>query len=432
MTADLHLEHLDALTLAYQKVLERHDYAGVLIYSGHPRMQFGDDQTASFSAFGHFLHWAPLPRTEHAWLLIRPGHRPVLHWYAPQDFWYLSPTLPDASWVEHFDIQMQSNPAPPRLPTHERFAILGDVDAAMAQGIGAELNPEPLWLALDELRVRKSRYEIACLREANRMAHAGHLAAHDAFDAEASELDVQLAYLGASRQRESEVPYQNIVGMNCHAGVLHYQLYETQPPRHPHSLLVDAGYRHQGYCADITRTWAGRESIGLFSALIDSVTKLQQELIAALSPGLAYPSLHAAMHQGLGTLLAEHGIVRCSAEAAVAQGITYAFCPHGLGHLLGLQVHDVGGRRDGDGTLLPPPENAPALRLTRTLEPGMVVTMEPGCYIIPMLLAPLRTGEMRQDIDWQSVDALAPHGGIRVEDNVAITADGHDNLTPQS
>lgn len=71
---------------------------------------------------------------------------------------------------------------------------------------------------------------------------------------------MQLAYLAASRQRESEVPYQNIIGLNEHAGVLHYQHYDLSAPKQRYSLLVDAGRRFRGYCADITRTYTGPDS----------------------------------------------------------------------------------------------------------------------------------------------------------------------------
>ncbi|EPC04399.1 hypothetical protein L861_03495 [Litchfieldella anticariensis FP35 = DSM 16096] len=427
--ASLHREHLAALDHAYERVLNEHGYTGVLLYSGHAHEHFGDDQTASFTGYGHFMHWVPLAVIEHSWLLIRPGQRPLLYWHAPQDFWHLPPELPDEPWVKHFTVELTTEPGSPSLPKG-RFAVLGDVDSETAAKLGAELNPEALTVALDELRVRKTPYEVACLREANTCAFAGHLAAREAFDAGEAELDIQLAYLAASRQRESAVPYQNIVGINRHAGVLHYQHYDIQPPQNQCSLLVDAGHRYRGYCADITRTWPGRESSEHFSALIEGVSSLQRRLIESLAPGHSYLTMHERMHRELGELLAGHEIVYCSADAAVAQGITRAFCPHGLGHLLGLQVHDVAGRRRADGTPLPAPANHPALRLTRELEAGMVLTVEPGFYVIPMLLAPLHDNATGRDINWALVEELAPHGGIRIEDNVAITPDGHDNLTP--
>ncbi|MFD2437409.1 Xaa-Pro dipeptidase [Modicisalibacter luteus] len=303
------------------------------------------------------------------------------------------------------------------------------MSAHVAQRLGGEPNPPALVLALDELRVRKTAYEIDCIGEANRLALAGHQAAYTAFVAGAAELDIQLAYLGASRQRESDVPYQNIVGLNIHAGVLHYQHYDLRSPASYKSLLVDAGRSVSGYASDITRTWSGRDADPRFNALIDSLKAMQQRLIEDIRPGVSFVAVHHLMHQYLGQLLAEHGLVRCSADAAVDTGITRAFCPHGLGHLLGLQVHDVGGRVSPDGHPLPAPETDPALRLTRELETGMVVTVEPGLYFIRLLLDPLRETATGRHIEWEQVDALSGHGGIRIEDNILVTAEGHENLT---
>ncbi len=137
------------------------------------------------------------------------------------------------------------------------------------------------------------------------------------------------------------------------------------------------------------------------------------------------------MHRLLGELLVESELVSGSAEAAVEGGITRAFCPHGLGHSLGVQVHDVAGRTTRDGTPLPPPIQHPALRLTRELEAGMVVTIEPGLYIIPMLLEPLEADPTGRHVNCALVERLAPHGGIRLEDNVAVTTDTARNLTAE-
>lgn len=427
--ASLQARHLTSLQSAYDERLSRLGFDGVLLYSGHPRCHFGDDQQASFAAYGHFMHWTGQADLAQSWLLIRPGQRPGLKVHAPDDFWHLPARLPDESWVDAFDIEMSRDDAPPRLPAG-RFAVLGDVSAALCEALGAERNPAALVAALDEGRVRKSDYEIACLGEANRQAMSGHRAAREVFLAGGAELDIQLAYLGASRQRETALPYASIVGLNAHGGVLHYQHYDSDAPVRRRSLLLDGGHRQRGYCADITRTWAGPDADPAFAPLIEGVSALQRRLIDALAPGVDYVALHQRMHRALGELLAGQGLVHCSPEAAVAQGITRAFCPHGLGHSLGLQVHDVAGRVDAAGRPLPPPAADPALRLTRELETGMVITMEPGLYVIPVLLAPLKEGAAGRDIDWSLVERLADHGGIRIEDNLVITASGHDNLTP--
>jgi Xaa-Pro dipeptidase len=115
----------------------------------------------------------------------------------------------------------------------------------------------------------------------------------------------------------------------------------------------------------------------------------------------------------------------------VASGVTSTFLPHGIGHLLGLQVHDIGGFMAGeDGGTIAKPEGHPYLRLTRVLQPGMVVTIEPGLYFIPMLLDKLRATPASASVDWSLVRHLSAFGGVRIEDDVACRADGApENLT---
>ncbi|MCA1770359.1 MAG: M24 family metallopeptidase, partial [Halomonas sp.] len=260
--------HLDALLQAYYEALAVHKFDGVVLFSGRPARHFGDDQFASFAAYGHFVHWTGQAQLAHSWLLVRPGEPPTLYLHAPADVWHLPARLPEEPWVERFRVEARETYEPPTLP-HGRFAVLGDVSNGVAQAMSAEANPPGLVAALNELRVCKSAYEVSCLRDANHRAMAGHLSAREAFDAGGAELDIQLAYLGGVRQRESELPYPNIVGLNAHAGVLHYQHYDTAAPEKRRSLLLDAGVRYRGYCADITRTWSGRDSAAEFAPLIE-------------------------------------------------------------------------------------------------------------------------------------------------------------------
>lgn len=426
---NLQLEHITHLQKAYADILARHGLDSLAIYSGHAIPHFADDHSPTFQTYGHFMHWVGLADIQHSWLVIQPGKRPQLYLYAPADFWHLPTHLPEEPWVAEFDVQRSSHPIMPTLSG--RAAVIGDIQRLtpeIQQAMTAERPSSALVKALDELRMYKTPYEIACLREANRLAIAGHQAAQAAFIGASAELDIQLAYLAASRQRESNVPYQNIIGLNDHAGVLHYQHYDIQTPKQRHSLLVDAGRRFRGYCADITRTHAGPDSSGVFQDLITAMHGLKDELIQRVSPGIEFIALHEQMHDHLGEILIANNLFKGSVDEAVNTGVTRAFCPHGLGHSLGLQVHDVAGLCHSDGTPSPAPQLHPALRLTRTLQAGMVVTIEPGLYFIPMLLAPLR--ETSLAINWVLVDELMPCGGIRIEDNVVVTESGYLNLTP--
>ena len=157
---------------------------------------------------------------------------------------------------------------------------------------------------------------------------------------------------------------------------------------------------------------------------------MQLSQVATVRAGTSYADLHVQAHHQLAGVLKQHGLIRMSAESAVESGVTRAFFPHGLGHSIGLQVHDVGGFAKNDrGETVARPEGHPFLRMTRTLEPGMVVTIEPGLYFIDMLLDELRETPVSNDIDWARVEALKPYGGIRIEDDVLCTDGAPENLT---
>jgi Xaa-Pro dipeptidase len=156
----------------------------------------------------------------------------------------------------------------------------------------------------------------------------------------------------------------------------------------------------------------------------------QDALIAQVEPGASYVELQSAMHRSLAQILADTKLITCSPEEAFDRQLTVPFCPHGLGHLLGIQVHDVGGQQlDIEGQIAPPPEPYASLRLTRPLAEDMVITVEPGLYFIPMLLAAKRAENA--PINWLAIDSLTPFGGIRIEDNVRILTKGSgvENLT---
>ena len=197
------------------------------------------------------------------------------------------------------------------------------------------------------------------------------------------------------------------------------------------SFLIDAGAQHAGYACDITRTYAADS--GEFLDLIRSVDSVQQKLADRVRPGVDYRDIHLAAHRSLAGVLVTHGIVSGSPEAAVESGLTSVFFPHGIGHLLGIMVHDASGFAAGPaGGTREKPEGHPYLRLTRDLEPGFVVTIEPGIYFIDSLLEAARADGRGSAIDWKRVEALRPFGGIRVEDNVVAQAGAPRNLTREA
>jgi Xaa-Pro dipeptidase len=270
---------------------------------------------------------------------------------------------------------------------------------------------------------------VALLDLACRKAADGHRQAKQAFEHGASEREIHRAYLQGSDQMEAESPFSSIVALDEKAAILHYQGKRGEEAAPGRVLLLDAGAGFDGYAADVTRTWVRPGADSTFRALVEGLDSLERDLVAMVAPGRPYPEIHLEAHRRVAQLLVAVGVLRTSAEEAVARRLTRAFFPHGVGHQLGIQVHDVGGRQASpEGGEVPPPDEH-VLRNTRTLEAGHVVTIEPGVYFIPMLLDPLRQGEAAHLVDWSLVDLLAPYGGARIEDDVLATEAGARDLT---
>lgn len=241
----LQTDHLKELQARYESALAEHGYDSLLIASGAAPYRYGDDQAWHFQGYGPFLHWTGLAGREHCWLWIRAGHKPVLWLFEPVDFWHANSPLAEEPWRQFIEVRSSASPEAPLLDDPESLAVIGD--PALISNIPGEKNPEALLRDLDETRVCKTPYEIECLAQANRLALAGHAAAREAFLVGESEFGINLAYQQATGQREAEAPYHSIIGLNEHAGTLHYQYYDTQPPGQTRSLLIDAGVRFRGY-----------------------------------------------------------------------------------------------------------------------------------------------------------------------------------------
>jgi Xaa-Pro dipeptidase len=403
----------------------------LVVYSGALAMLFLDDQSYPFKANPHFKAWVPILDNPDCFMVYTPGRRPTLLFHQPIDYWYKPPAAPSGFWVEHFELRTLRSLADARahLPADlARTVFLGEPTPAITQWGFGQINPLALVDHLHYERAAKTPYEIECMRRASATAVQGHRAAERMFRNGESEYRAHMAYLEACGQREEEMPYNNIVAYNRNGAVLHYQYLEREPPDVRRSLLIDAGAQHHGYACDITRTHAAE--VGEFSSLIAAVDRAQQSLCAAVRPGLDYRDLQLQAHRAMAGVLREADVIRVAPDSAVESGLSGVFFPHGVGHLLGLQVHDVGGfMRDASGARIEPPAGHPYLRLTRKLEPGFTVTVEPGIYFIDSLLEAARSGAHAAQINWQRVEELRPYGGIRVEDDVAVTAGGHENLT---
>jgi Xaa-Pro dipeptidase len=422
---ELYVEHLRTVTQRTDRSLADCGFDALVIRAGSPPTQFLDDQDYPYKANPHFKAWVPIVDNPHSLLVYQPGTRPRVLFHQPDDYWHKPASLPQEPWTTALDITPLPDPskAPAYWAKLGRVAFIGPRDAA-----ADSLNDAELLTRLHYDRAVKTPYELECMRRASRLGALGHLAARAAFRDGAAEYDIHMRYLEACRQREEEMPYNNIVALNEHAAVLHYQHLDRTAPLPVRSLLIDAGAQYRGYAADITRTYAAAP--GRFAALIDAMNTAQLELCDEIVTGRDYRDVHLSAHRKLGDVMHAIGLTKVTGAEALERGVTSVFFPHGIGHLIGLQVHDVGGvMGDTHGTERKRPEGHPYLRLTRMLEPGVVVTIEPGIYLIDSLLAAAHAGEKRSLIDWEVVDELKPCGGVRIEDNVVASAGRPENMT---
>ncbi len=426
-TPQFYRDHLATIKARTDLALQKGGFDHMIVTSGVSKTRFLDDLHYPFKTNPHFLHWLPLTDLPDSWIAYTPGKTPVLAYFQPDDYWHVPPSAPAGEWLEHFDVRMIRDPADAikHLPTSGKSAIIGEADAALP---GFEPNnPTALVNSLHFQRAFKTPYELSKMRLAQRRAVPGHVAARAAFLAGASEAQIHAAYLAATGHTDLDLPYNNIIGLNENGATLHYQYKDKMAPAEHRSLLIDAGAEVDGYASDITRTWSNGDSE--FQALVDAVDREQLALCAQVRAGTDYRDLHLECHRRLGSVLRDLGIVDMDPDQMLSEGVTSIFFPHGLGHPIGLQVHDVAGFSDEHGTLIPRPEGHPFLRMTRTLAPGMVVTIEPGLYFIPTLLAKLRESKHASAVGWKKVDHLAKFGGVRIEDEVHCTDSAPENLT---
>jgi Xaa-Pro dipeptidase len=422
LLARLYVDHVAEIERRYAPVLAQAGYDALAIHSGSYKLRTEfDDQSWPLRPTPHFQHWLPLSQADCA-LIVHPGQRPTLCWMRITSFWERPPKLAYDYFRDSFAIVEidSADQVKQHLPPGKVAFIGEDRSRAPLWGIPDEAqNPKDLVGPLDQLRARKTPYEVACIAEANRIAAAGHdEVLHRFRDGDESELELHLAFLRATGQDDPETPYKNIVALGENSATLHHVSYvKERRKRAAESLLVDAGASFQGYCSDITRTWVKGKSAGAdaFAQLVDETEKMQQRLCHQIVVGRPYEELHEEAHRQVGEILRTVGVVKLSAEETVKAGVSRTFFPHGLGHSLGLQCHDVGC------ALVKPKVDNPYLRNTSTIAETQVFTVEPGIYFIDSLLDALKQGPQAGAIDWRLVDALRPLGGVRIEDDLLVT-----------
>lgn len=303
-----------------------------------------------------------------------------------------------------------------------RVACLGVPPAGLE--FDAHLTGE-LRVELDRIRWPKDPLELARMRMAETATRAAFAAVVPFLEAGTTERRAQIELEAqAFRGGADAMAYDTIVASGPNAAALHFSPGARQM-RGGELVLIDAGGEVHGYASDITRTFPvdGRLSARQ-QELHQLVHEAERAAIGHCAPGVEWRDVHLTAARVIADGLVACGILRGEADALVEAGAVWLFFPHGIGHLVGLGVRDAGGILPGRRRVLP------QLRIDLPLEPGMVVTVEPGIYFAPALLQdPEQRRRYRDQVVWDEVDQLLDFGGIRIEDNVLITAGGHEVIT---
>ena len=307
-----------------------------------------------------------------------------------------------------------------------RAAWLGTApaDAQFDAGLADELR-----FGLSRIRRPKDPVELERMRAAQRATRAAFAAAVPLMRDGVSERLVQIELEAeAFRHGAEAMAYDTIVGGGLNSAVLHFaptsRRFQTGE-----LVLIDAGAQYLGYASDITRTYPVDGRLDAVQQELHSlVHAAERAAIERCRVGVEWRDVHLTATLVIAEGLVACGLLRGNPESLVQSGAVWLFFPHGIGHLVGLGVRDAGGtplrERRSD------PKPYPHLRIDLPLEPGMVVTVEPGIYFVPALLQDVdRRHKHHDEVAWDVVDRMLDFGGIRIEDNVLITEDGFEIIT---
>jgi Xaa-Pro aminopeptidase len=287
--------------------------------------------------------------------------------------------------------------------------------------------------ALVELRLVQDDWAIAAIQQAADITVKAHLAGMAQTHHAKTEAEVRAAMEQVIMAAQMEPAYQSIV--TTHGEVLHSQTY-SHSLNPGDLLLVDVGAEHPlGWASDVTRTWpvSGQWS-ATQRAIYDVVLAAHDACINAIRPGVEYRDIHLIGATAIAAGLVDLGILSGNIATLVERGAHGLFFPHGIGHLLGLDVHDMEDLGDlagyAPGRVRSSEYGMQYLRLNRPLEPGMVVTIEPGFYQVPGILEDQECRVAFADcVNWERLTDFTDVRGIRIEDDVLVTATGCRVLT---
>ena len=381
----------------------------------------GLDRTYPFLAHPEYF-WLTGARRAGGVIVFEPGAgwthfvRPAS---AEERLWEGDPDVPDGVDLKGFEDWAKGRAG-------GKLAALGVPPAQVAADVDATTTAQ---VALDVARRPKDAAEIALLRRAAAATAAGYAKLPELIRPGTTERRIQIE-LEAEFYRAGcdGVGYGTIVGAGTNAAVLHFEPGE-RVVGDDDLVLIDAGGHVAQYTSDVTRTYAAKGRLGARQkALYDVVLAAELEGIGLCTPGREWHDVHRACARVLARGLKDLGLLRGDVDSLLESETITCFFPHGIGHMVGLYVRDVGGRAAGReegrkccGT---------KVRVDLPLEENFVMTVEPGIYFVPAILDdPERRSRFGDAVAWDEADRWRPVGGVRIEDNILVTAAGPQNLT---
>ncbi|KAJ5767395.1 uncharacterized protein N7511_005011 [Penicillium nucicola] len=422
--------------------------SGLIFLSGQPTINLRDsDQSRPFRQRRYFYYLSGVNEPDCS--LTYDIQQDLLTLYVP-DFdlhraIWMGPTLSRETALDQYDVDRVHYQSALREGIqswlHERkqgseLYLVHQSEKPVPLPADAPLDLEKLMPAMDAARGIKDEYEIRMIRQANKVSGLAHREILKRIQTFTNESEIEGSFLdtcvshGARNQA-----YQIIAASGPNAAVLHYDRNNETLHKKP-LVCLDAGAEWNCYASDVTRTFplSGEWPSDYARDIYNLVERMQEECIRGMRKGVRYLSLHTLAHdiaiEGLQAL----GVLKTGSISEIRQsGASKVFLPHGLGHHVGLEVHDVSEKSImAFGSSQAPWATtclSPCTASAPVLEEGMVITVEPGLYFSPLALADARKQPFARFIDFDVADQYVHIGGVRIEDDILVTATGYENLT---
>ncbi|MFY0684830.1 MAG: aminopeptidase P family protein [Balneola sp.] len=294
---------------------------------------------------------------------------------------------------------------------------------------GFHVETEALVDALTYCRVLKTDWELDQLREACRVNDLAYLEVMKSIKPGMFEYEMKAIFNKVQLENGlMQDAYNGIFATGINGSILHY-VENNSKSKNGDLFLMDSGFECNGYASDYTRTFPVNGTYtDIQKGIYNSVLSGMNKVLDAMKPGIKMEDMHLLAARTMMEGLKDLGIVKGDVDDMMNENIFALFFPHGLGHFLGLDTHDVGGYPKGVDKIDRP--GIKFLRARREMQPGMVVTIEPGIYFVPAVLKPaIQDSEKNQFLNTDKIESLLNFGGIRIEDDIIITDDGIDNMT---